>query len=90
MAYVACTTGTVALYPLPDDGGTLALPVEAWDERGIPHIAGDTGLVEASSRPGFLRLEAAAVALPPSRVPVTPVPAGPRPKPKGPKERPGA
>lgn len=86
---IPCTTGAVALYQLDDDT-VLAVPVEAWDGQGAAYVAGDTGLVEATTRAGFLRLEQAAVALPPSgRPPRTPERAGPRPRPQGPREREG-
>ncbi len=83
-----CTTGTVALFQ-EEEETVLALPVEAWDDTGAPYVAGPTGLVTATTRAGFLRLEAAAVALPPRRAPKSPVPVGPR-QPRGPRERPGA
>ncbi len=87
--FAPCTTGTVALFQQDDSEGVLALPVEAWDETGAPYVAGPNGLVAATSRPAFLRLEAAAVALPARRAPKSPVPVGPR-QPRGPRERPGA
>lgn len=86
--FIPCTTGTVALYQQADEG-ILAMPVEAWDDAGAPYIAGATALVAASSRSGFLRLEPAAVALPPARAPKTPVQVGPREKPRGRGERSG-
>jgi hypothetical protein len=68
MAFIPCVTGTVALYGQPD-GSTLALPVEAWgaadDLLGVPYVAGTSGLERADSRPGFQRLEVAALVLPP-------------------------
>jgi hypothetical protein len=86
---VPCTTGTVALYQEGAEETILALPVEAWDDTGAAYVAGTSGLVAASTLAGFLRLEAAAIALPPRRAPKAPVPVGPRPR-RGPRERPGA
>lgn len=99
MALIPCTTGTLALYA-QEDGSTLAVPVEAWDDTtGTPYVAAAVVLVAAEDAgPGaFLRLEMAAVVLPPPRETgtprrvgrTTPTP-GPRPVPEGPRERPGA
>jgi hypothetical protein len=91
MALAACTTHTVALYAGEDGSSVLALPVEAWDERGTPYVADGAGLVDATTKAGFLKVEPAATAIPPQRQPRQPqtVSAGSRPRTKGPRERPG-
>lgn len=88
MAFTACTTGTVALYTLPADDETIvAIPVEAWDEKGDAYVAGVKGLIVADSRPGFLRLEQASQQLPhPGKAPREPVKVGPPERPKGPRD----
>jgi len=68
VAYVACTTGTVALYR-DDDGTQRAVVVEAWDEDGAPWIAGVAGLVAAADQAGFVRLERAVAVIPPPAIP---------------------
>ncbi|WP_049562242.1 hypothetical protein [Nonomuraea sp. SBT364] len=79
MAFTPCTSGTVALYTV-DDETLLAVPVEAWDEQGVAHIAGIKGLIQADTRPGFLRLEQASQPLPaPGRPVREPVRVGPPP-----------
>jgi hypothetical protein len=61
--FTPCTTGTEALYrPLEnaDERELLAAPVEAWDEAGGAYVAGQQGLVPATTFRGerwtFLRL----------------------------------
>lgn len=85
MAYCPCTTSTVALYADPDDAEiVVAVPVEAWDERGAAYVAGAKGLVLADSRTGFVGLEQASARLPRPGQPVKePVKVGPR-DPSGP------
>lgn len=94
MAFIACTTGTLAVFGR-QDGAELAIPVEAWDEAGEAYVAGSHRLVAASSEDGFLRLEQAVFVVPdrseprpPVRVGRAPRP-GRRPAPEGPRERPG-
>jgi hypothetical protein len=83
--FTACTTGTLALYEQPD-GSTLALPVEAWgaadDLLGVPYVAGTDRLERADSRPGFQRLEVAALVLPPAVETRKPVKVGPADRPQ--------
>jgi hypothetical protein len=70
MAFIPCTTGTVALYDLP--GGALeAVLVEAWDETGAPYIAEQSGLINATTQPEFVRLENASAIVPPPALPPT-------------------
>jgi len=66
--WISCTTGTVALYD-GAGGAQIAVVVEAWDDAGVPHIAGDAGLEDARSRPGFIRLERATAIMPPPALP---------------------
>ncbi|MEU8362320.1 hypothetical protein AB0C27_40510 [Nonomuraea sp. NPDC048882] len=89
MAFIACTTSTVALYTDPaDDELLVALPVEAWDEHGAAYIAGIKGLILADTRPGFMRLEQASARLPGPGKPVKePIKVGPPPRgPGGPRD----
>lgn len=88
--YCPCTTGTVALYTMPDDDEQLlAIPVEAWDDAGAAYVAGLKGLIVADSRPGFVRLEQASQPLArPGRAAKDPVRVGPpapgKPRPRDP------
>lgn len=87
---IPCTTGTVALYR-GDGEQLLAVPVEAWDDKGAALVAGVSGLISAAERPGFAGLELAAIAVPAQDRPVrTPVRSGPRPGRRGHREREGA
>jgi hypothetical protein len=87
MPFIPCSTGTVALYQGADAESVIAVPVEAWDERGTPHVAGPAALVEASTRPGFLGLEQSQAPLPkPGEKPKEPVKIGPKPRPGGPRD----
>ncbi|MGW6502970.1 hypothetical protein [Nonomuraea angiospora] len=83
-AFIACATGTVALYTRPDDEEQLlAIPVEAYDDAGAAYVAGIKGLIVADSRPGFVRLEQASQPLArPGRPVREPVRVGPAPAPK--------
>ncbi|MGI5286644.1 hypothetical protein ACQEVF_25350 [Nonomuraea polychroma] len=96
MAMIPCTTGTLALYA-QEDGSILAKPVEAWsgEEPFTAFVAAPSSahLVAAHSLPGYLRLEMAAMVLPPPREVrqperVAPRP-GRRPAQEGPREREG-
>jgi len=77
--YTPCTTGTVALYR--QDADTLvAVPVEAWDETGAAQVAGESGLILATARTGFVHLEQASAQLPaPGKPAKEPVRIGPPP-----------
>ncbi|MDF5758623.1 hypothetical protein [Spongiactinospora sp. TRM90649] len=88
MAWIPCTTGTAALYK-GLDGAMVAVVVEAWDDAGVPYVAGDAGLEDARSRPGFVRLARAVAIVPPPALPPVvvhpPRPSRPvRPGPDGP------
>lgn len=88
MAFTPCGTGTVALYTVEDDDGTLlAIPVEAWDDAGAAYVAGVARLILADSRPGFVRLAQASQPLPRPDAPRRdPVRVGPPPRQSGPRD----
>jgi len=89
MAFVPCTTSTVALYMVEGDDETLlAVPVEAWSEDGFAFVAQTMKLAAAHTLPRFVRLEQASARLPRPGQPVgEPVRVGPPDgKPRGPRD----
>lgn len=86
MVFTPCMTGTEALYrPVEasegDEREVLAVPVEAWDETGVPFVAGRHVLIDAAAFQAgnwvFVRLSSAMTwsgrpAEPVKRAPVTP------------------
>lgn len=63
MALIPCSSATLALFAKDDSEVFRAVPVEAWDETGVPYIAGATGLVAATAESGLVRLHAAETTL---------------------------
>lgn len=51
----AARPGIVAIYDA--DKQTEQLPVEAFDDAGVPYVLGPAGLIPASQRSGFLTLQ---------------------------------